>query len=167
MAMTLSRLMAKSARMMVRIAASTEVPPVMLPCASSCGASSLTPIQTSSRQPRALRNGMSSRTSAKAISSTRSSTAPAVPHRMPLMRCRCGRLRQASAITTALSPPSRMSIRTIWNMAPQWNVSMASTISSPPKGRWSAASTRPAGRSLERHAPADSRQGGGRIGQYR
>ncbi len=45
--------------------------------------------------------------------------APAVPHRMPWVRCLGGSLRQASAMTTALSPPSRMSIRMIWPTATQ------------------------------------------------
>lgn len=62
---------------------------------------------------------MASRVSAKKISTTRSPMAPAVPQMMPWVRCAGGSLRQASAITTALSPPSRMSIMMIWPTAIQ------------------------------------------------
>src|SRR5690606_2493755 len=122
MAMTLSRLMTKSATMIVLTAAAMDVPPLMLPWASSSGLSSLTPIHSSNRPPTTFRNGMASRVSAKAMSTTRRMMAPAVPHRMPCMRCLGARLRQASAMTTALSPPSRMSIRMIWNTAAQLSV---------------------------------------------
>src|ERR1700704_69562 len=43
----------------------------------------------------------------------RRTIAPSTPHRMPLRRNLSGRLRQASAITTALSPDNRMLIRMI------------------------------------------------------
>src|SRR5690606_10014403 len=103
-------------------AAAMDVPPLMLPWASSSGMSSLTPIHSSNKPPTTFRNGMASRVSAKAMSTTRRMMAPAVPHRMPCMRCLGARLRQASAMTTALSPPSRMSIRMIWNTAAQLSV---------------------------------------------
>src|SRR6218665_1037147 len=56
---------------------------------------------------------------AKKINTTRSTMAPAVPHRMPLLRSSGGRLRHARAMTMALSPPSRMSIMMIWPTASQ------------------------------------------------
>src|SRR3989344_2328484 len=56
---------------------------------------------------------------AKKISTTRSTMAPAVPQRMPLRRSSGGKLRQARAMTIALSPPSRMSIMMIWPTASQ------------------------------------------------
>ena len=62
---------------------------------------------------------MASSVRAKKISTTRSPMAPAVPQRMPLVRWFGGSLRQASAMTTALSPPSRMSIMMIWPTAIQ------------------------------------------------
>src|SRR6185295_6073648 len=45
----------------------------------------------------------------------RRTIAPRTPHRMPWRRSLSGRLRQASAMTTALSPDSRMLIRMISN----------------------------------------------------
>ncbi|CFP65220.1 Uncharacterised protein [Bordetella pertussis] len=108
-----------------------DVPPLMLSCPSSSGTSSLTPIQTSSRPPTTFRNGMFSSVRAKAISTTRRMMAPAVPHRMPCMRCLGARFRHASAITTALSPPSRMSMRMIWKTAAQLSVWKNSSIWNP------------------------------------
>jgi hypothetical protein len=45
--------------------------------------------------------------------------APITPQKMPFLRCSGGSLRQARAMTTALSPPSRMSIRMICSTAIQ------------------------------------------------
>ena len=47
------------------------------------------------------------------VKKMRSSTAAPAPSRMPQNRCRGGSERQASAITTALSPESRMLIQMI------------------------------------------------------
>ncbi len=119
-AMTLSTLITKSATITVLTAPHSLSLPSMLACPSSCsGTSSLTPIQTSSSAPTIFRNGIASNCSAKKIRMMRSTIAPAVPHRMPWVRCLGGSLRQASAITTALSPPSRMSIMMIWPTAIQ------------------------------------------------
>ena len=93
--------------------ATIDALPLILPCASSSGISSLIPTQTSNRAPTIFRKGTLSSVSAKAISATRRMMAPAVPHSMPCMRCLAGKLRHAKAMTTALSPPSRMSIRMI------------------------------------------------------
>ena len=114
-AITLSRLMTASATMMVLIAPISVLLPATLACPSSSSAvSSLTPIHSSSSAPTTFSNGSASNCSAKNISTTRNPIAPATPQKMPLRRCSSGSLRQASAITTALSPPSRMSIRMIW-----------------------------------------------------
>ena len=119
MAITLSTLITRSATMMVLMAASSLSLPCTSPWPSSSGASSFTPIHTSSSAPTNLRNGSDSRVMAKAISTTRKTMAPAVPQMMPLARCAGGSLRQASAITTALSPPSKMSMMMIWPSASQ------------------------------------------------
>src|SRR5882672_6301622 len=62
---------------------------------------------------------MASRLTAKKVSVTRRMMAPATPQKTPSLRWRGGRFRQASAITTALSPLSRMSIRMICRTAIQ------------------------------------------------
>ena len=141
-AMTLSRLITKSATMTVFTAAHNLSLAWMLLCASSCsGNSSLMPIQNSSAAPTIFRYGICSRVSAKKIRMTRRMMAPAVPHRMPIVRCLGGSLRQASAMTTALSPPSTMSIMMIWPTASQnsvvMNCSMAacSSLGGPVSGR--------------------------------
>src|SRR5688572_12655979 len=54
--------------------------------------------------------------------------APAVPKMMPFLRCSGGRPRQASAMTTALSPPRRMSIRMIGPTAIQKGAVMNSAM---------------------------------------
>ena len=100
--------------MMVLMAARSLSLALMLPCASSwSGARSFTPIQIRRAAPASLRNGIASNVSAKKIRMTRRMIAPAVPQMMPLVRMAGGSFRQASAITTALSPPSRMSIMMI------------------------------------------------------
>ncbi|MCY1369491.1 hypothetical protein D9M69_565370 [compost metagenome] len=71
------------------------------------------PIHTSNSAPTNLSHGRASSVMAKKIRITRRTMAPAVPHRMPWVRCAGGSLRQASAMTTALSPPKRMSIMMI------------------------------------------------------
>ena len=53
------------------------------------------------------------------VKKMRSSTAAPAPSRMPQKRCFGGSERQASAITTALSPDSRMLIQMIWPTAIQ------------------------------------------------
>ena len=53
------------------------------------------------------------------VNRMRSSTAAPAPSRMPQKRCLGGSERQASAITTALSPESRMLIQMIWPTAIQ------------------------------------------------
>ncbi len=53
------------------------------------------------------------------VNKMRSSTAAPAPSRMPQKRCFGGSDRQASAMTTALSPDSRMLIQMIWPTATQ------------------------------------------------
>ena len=66
-----------------------------------------------------LRNGISMTCAITMVKMMRSSTAAPAPSRMPQKRCRGGSERQASAITTALSPESRMLIQMIWPTATQ------------------------------------------------
>ncbi|MCY1384472.1 hypothetical protein D9M69_727310 [compost metagenome] len=66
-----------------------------------------------------MRKGTLSSVMANMISTTRRTMAPTVPQMIPLVRWAGGSLRQASAITTALSPPSRMSMMMIWPSATQ------------------------------------------------
>src|SRR3569832_2910303 len=68
------------------------------------------PIHSSINAPPIFRKGSDSNFSAKKISTMRRPMAPTTPHMMPLMRNDSGSWRQASAMTTALSPPSMMSI---------------------------------------------------------
>src|SRR5512139_1960037 len=142
---TLSRLITKSAIITVF----TAPPSVALPSISwpspppSSGSSSLMPIHSSASAPAILSQGSVRSDAANAVSTTRRPIAPATPQKMPFF-CRCGgRLRQASAITTALSPASRMSMTMIWTTATQnavWvscsqNPSPASSIDPPLVGR--------------------------------
>jgi hypothetical protein len=113
MPITLSRLITASAMTMVRIAPPRLVAALISWPPSSCGISSFTPIHSSSRPPTIFRNGICSSRSAKKISTTRRPTAPNMPQKIAFLRCRSGRRREASAITTALSPPSRTSIAMI------------------------------------------------------
>ena len=53
------------------------------------------------------------------VKKMRSSTAAPAPRRMPQKRCCGGSERQASAMTTALSPERRMLIQMIWPTASQ------------------------------------------------
>ena len=66
------------------------------------------PIHSSSTPPTTLSHGNSSSVTAKMVRTMRSTMAPAAPQIMPQRRCFGGRSRQASAITTALSPDNRM-----------------------------------------------------------
>ena len=66
------------------------------------------PIQNSSTPPTSFSQGSSSSVTAKNVRMMRSTMAPAAPQMTPQRRCRRGRSRQASAITTALSPDNRM-----------------------------------------------------------
>ena len=70
-------------------------------------------IQSRSRPPTSLSAGISSTYCRPTVKTTRRTTAAPAPRMMPQTRCRRGRARQASAMTTALSPESRMLIQMI------------------------------------------------------
>ena len=120
MAMTLSRLITMSATVTSQTARHSVSPALTLsePC-SSLGTISLMAIHRSRRPPISLRNGISITCAITMVKMTRNSTAAPAPSRMPQKRCRGGSERQASAITTALSPESRMLIQMIWPTATQ------------------------------------------------
>ena len=102
--MTLSRLITRSATMIVQIAVRRRSLALTLCSPPSSSAMRRTPIHKSNADPTSFRKGLSSRVMAKNVSPTRRTTAPSTPQRTPWRR-RCGeRLRHASAITTALSP---------------------------------------------------------------
>src|SRR5687767_1744809 len=106
-ARTLSRLMTASATMMIQIASMSEVPCFTWPSASPpCCRTSLMAIQTSSAPPTTCRKGIRSRKVAMKMKNRRRPTAPAVPQSRPCSCWRGGRLRTASAMTSALSPAS-------------------------------------------------------------
>ena len=123
-AMTLSRLITASATMMVR-AAAHRLPRCSPGCcgSSSSGRISLTAIQSSSPAPISFRNGTLSSVPMNRVKMMRSTTAGPTPSRMPHLRWSSGNERQASAMTTALSPLSRTLIQTISARATQKCVS--------------------------------------------
>ena len=119
-AITLSRLMTISATVTSQTARSKVSPALTLPSEwSSLGTINLTAIHSSSRPPTSLRNGTIMIWAMITVKKTRSSTAAPAPSRMPQNRCRGGSVRQAKAMTTALSPDSRMLIQMIWPSATQ------------------------------------------------
>ena len=85
----------------------------------SSSATSLIPIQTSSAAPTSCTYGKSSNCTAKKVRMIRNTTAPTTPQKIPSLRCAFGRLRQASAMTTALSPDNRMLMTMISSAATQ------------------------------------------------
>ncbi len=66
-------------------------------------------IQNRMRPPASPRSGTPSSELTARVKTMRMATAAAVPSTMPAIRWRGGRVRQASAMTTALSPASTMS----------------------------------------------------------
>ena len=112
MASTLSTPIAASAMMIVFTA------PMRLSDASTCssffsGTSNFTAIGKRIRPPMACRYGMVKSHTATSVMTRRMMTAPAVPMRIAFLRRFSGSLFAAIAMTTALSPPSSRSIRTI------------------------------------------------------
>ena len=118
-ATTLSRLITRSATIIVPTAMRRRSLALTLCSPLSSSATSLTPIQSRSAAPTSLSHGYTSRLIAKNVSRMRNPIAPSTPQKIPYRRCRCDRLRQASAITTALSPESRMLTRMISATATQ------------------------------------------------
>src|SRR5271166_4841773 len=131
-AMMLSRLITTSATRIVPTAASSRLLALTWrgPLASS--AMSLTPIKSSSAAPTSLSQGSKRRLITNNVRTMRSTIAPNTPQKMPCRRERGGRLRQAKAITTALSPESRMLTKTIAPMASQ-NCGVASSAIGTPR----------------------------------
>ena len=109
MASTLSRLMTMSA-MATIFTASQRLPPpaTWSSSAASSLTSSLMAIQNSSRPPASFSQGTLKRNCTSTVKMMRRMTAAPAPSRMPKARWRRGRLRQASAMTTALSPDRTM-----------------------------------------------------------
>ena len=79
----------------------------------SSGPSSFTAIHNSSTPPTSLRYGIFMSAVIAPANTTRNVMATMVPSTTPHRRCLGGSLRQASAITTALSPDNNTSIQMI------------------------------------------------------
>src|SRR6185437_304652 len=116
---TLSMLITRSATITVHTAASrrsfafTSTPP------SSAGSIRRMPIHTSAMPPAIFSHGSVRSPTANTVSTTRRTIAPSAPQISPQRFCFGGRLRQASAITTALSPDNRMLMTMISTAASQ------------------------------------------------
>ena len=130
-ATTLSRLITRSATMIVHTAVSSRSLAWTLCSLPSSWAMSLTPIHSNSAPPTSLSQGYPRRFMAKNVSTMRSPIAPSTPHRIPSRRCRGDRLRHASAMTTALSPDNRMLTKMISTTATQNCGVPSSAIKSP------------------------------------
>ena len=113
-AITLSRLMTRSASKMVRTAAImlclTTAPPSS---SSSSLLSRPTPIHSSSSPPMTSTNGSCISRAATTVSAIRSTTAAPEPSMTAFFCCSGGKPRAARAMTTALSPERMMLIQTI------------------------------------------------------
>ena len=106
------------------------VPDMALPAASIRLAHELDAIQMSASPPTTCSRGMRSRYVMIVMKIRRRATAPAAPQIRPWSCCRFGRVRTASAMTSALSPARARSIRTIFRTP-----TMKSTVTSPPPRR--------------------------------
>src|SRR5215468_9712667 len=86
------------------------------------------------RPPTILSHGSSIKAATKTVKTTRSSTATPAPKIMPHSRCRGRNPRHAIAMTTALSPESRMLIHMICSRATQkaaWPTSLQPLVTMP------------------------------------
>src|SRR6185437_13553736 len=93
---------------------------------------SLMPIHSNNAPPASLRYGTPSSRPITAQNATRNRTAPRLPKKMARRRMRSGRLREAMAITTALSPDSTTLESTILPTAAQKAADHSSiTVKSP------------------------------------
>ncbi len=111
-ASTLSSDMITSATVMVT-AVRHRLPELATSLSSSSLLTSLMPIHIRSSAPTIFSHGSDRRYRAIASSRMRARMAPTVPMTIALVRFCGGSLRQAMAITTALSPPSSKSMATI------------------------------------------------------
>src|SRR6267378_788272 len=107
-AMTLSKLITRSAIRMVLIAPIRCSLDLTSPSPSSSGTSNFTAIQKSRAPPMSFRKDSFSNSTATMVRTIRSTTAAAAPHNIASFCWRCGSERAASAITTALSPDRMM-----------------------------------------------------------
>src|SRR5690349_1344914 len=108
-AMTLSRLITASATMTTHTACQIDAEAAMpASCSDFSGRTSLMAIHMSSALPASISKGMRSRNTMMTAKMILRTMAASVPSPMPQRRFSGGRPRQASAITSALSPPSTM-----------------------------------------------------------
>lgn len=130
MASTLSRLMTISAMATVCTAfQSLLLAAIESSSLSPSSMTSLTAIQTNSPAPMICRKGAFSSEAISTVKSTRRNTATLAPSAMPLVRCSGAKARQASAITTALSPDRTIFSAMISKSLPQIWGSAAVAIS--------------------------------------
>ena len=118
-AMTLSRLITMSAIATICTAAHRCAAASTSPSPSCSGTSSFAAITSSARPPTSLRNGSAISVTTMPVKMMRRKTATPAPSTMPQKRWRGGRPRHAIAMTSALSPDSRMLIHMILPSATQ------------------------------------------------
>src|SRR5258705_8034447 len=118
-AMTLSRLMTMSAIATICTAAHRCAAACTSPSSSSSGTSSFAAITSSANPPTSLRYGSSINVTTIPVKMMRRKTATPAPRTMPQNRWRGGSPRHAIAMTSALSPDSRMLIHMILPRATQ------------------------------------------------
>ena len=112
MAKTLSTPIAASAMMMV-LMAPMRLSEAVTFSSCSAGTSNFTAMGSRMRPPKACKKGIVSSQTAMRVMTRRMTTAPPVPMRMAFRRRLAGSLLAAMAMTTALSPPRRMSNKMI------------------------------------------------------
>ncbi len=118
-AMTLSRLMMMSAMATMRTAAHRWAAACTPSSSSFSGTSSFAAIKINAKPPISFRNGIVINVTTMNVKMMRRKTATPAPSTMPQTRC-CGwSPRQASAITSALSPDNRTLIQMILVRATQ------------------------------------------------
>src|SRR3989338_6337309 len=163
-ASTLSRLMMTSATTMTQTASQSDVPCRTLPSPSPSPVSwrsSFRAIQISRRPPANCSNGILRRYVMIVMNTRRSATAPSEPHTRPQNCWRRGRVRTASAITSALSPASERSMMTMLSHRAQNPGSRRKSTAPPRSGVWGQrhAPRAPAPRRQQRHHEEEDRDG--------
>ena len=118
-AMTLSRLITMSAIATIRTAAHRCAAASTSPSPSCSGTSSFAAMNSSANPPTSLRNGSAINVTTMPVKMMRRKTATPAPRIMPQNRWRGGSPRHAIAMTSALSPDSRMLIHMILPSATQ------------------------------------------------
>ena len=102
----------------------------------ACGDTSLIATQNSASPPASLRYGSVISVATMPVNRMSSIAATPAPNTMPQKRSRGGSARQASAITTALSPDKRMLMPMIWTAASQNVGRNNSEARTPPVSPW-------------------------------